>query len=83
MKDLVRRTRPLFYNGLKLSSLVRGRVRADIELFSRGGLEILSAIEAIGYDTLHRRPVLTRRKEALLIAGALLRSLSPFHRKRA
>ncbi len=83
MKHLVNRTRPLFYSGLKLRSLVRGRVRLDIELFSRGGLEVLRAIEAIGYDTLHHRPVLTHLNEARLIAGTLLRSLIPLGRNHA
>jgi len=83
MKHLVNRTRPLFYSGLKLCSLLRGRVSVDIELFSRGGLEILRAIEASGCDTLHQRPVLTHWKETRLIAGALLRSLNPLRRNPA
>jgi len=27
----------------------------DLEMFSRGGLAVLDSIEAMGYDTLHRR----------------------------
>lgn len=77
MKDLLTRTRPLFDLGLELCALVRGRVRLDIELFSRGGLQILRAIENSGYDTLRRRPKLTRWTEGRLILEALLHSLLP------
>jgi len=77
MRDVVQRTRPLFMNGLQLCNLIEGRIRFDIELFSRGGLEILRAIEAIGYDTLHHRPVLTAWREIRLIASCLLRNIRP------
>jgi phytoene/squalene synthetase len=77
MKDLLARTRPLFDRGLELCALVRGRIRLDIELFSRGGLQILRAIENSGYDTLRRRPKLTRWTEGRLVVEALLHSLVP------
>jgi squalene synthase HpnC len=72
MRELIDRTRPLFARGLQLCPLVNWRVRVDIRLFSLGGLEILRAIEEIGYNTLHHRPKLNRRQEARLIAGALV-----------
>jgi len=75
MKDLIDRTRPFFHRGLQLCSLVQRQLRLDIELFSRGGLEILRTIEAIDYDTLHQRPQLTRLRETRLMFGALIRSL--------
>src|SRR5262245_19614515 len=75
MRDLIDRTRPFFYRGLRLCSLVLRRLRLDIELFSRGGLEILRTIEEIDYDTLHHRPQLTRGRETCLLLGALVRSL--------
>lgn len=77
MKELIGRTRPMFHEGLALCRIVHPRVRLDIELFSRGGLEILRTIEAIGYDTLRRRPHLTRRREFLLVMQAILRTLVP------
>jgi phytoene/squalene synthetase len=77
MKDLLARTRPLFDRGLELCGLVSGRVRLDIELFSRGGIQILRAIENSGYDTLRHRPKLTRWTEGRLVLEALLRSLLP------
>ena len=79
MRDVVQRTRPLFMSGLQLCNMIEGRIRFDIELFSRGGLEILRAIEAIGYDTLHHRPVLTTWREIRLIVNCLLRRARPRH----
>jgi squalene synthase HpnC len=71
MRDLIGRSRPLFQHGLQLCPLVSWRVRIDIRLFSLGGLEILRAIEEMGYNTLHHRPKLNRRQETRLIAQAL------------
>ncbi|PYV15300.1 MAG: squalene synthase HpnC [Acidobacteria bacterium] len=77
MEDLIGRTRALFAQGLELPRLIPGRLRLAIELFSRGGLAVLRAIEReCRYDTLHRRPALSRRRKALLIAAALTRSSS-------
>jgi hypothetical protein len=51
---------------------VRGRLRLDLRLFSLGGLAVLDAIERAGYDTLSRRPRLSRsRKAALFLRGLL------------
>jgi len=42
----------------------------DIALFSRGGQEILSAIERQGYDVLRRRPVVSKPRKLWLVARA-------------
>jgi len=77
MKDLVARTRALFASGLPLAERLDPTLRVDIELFSRGGLAVLDAIEAQGYDTLHRRPALGKWKQARLLTRALgLRAVS-------
>jgi len=68
----VRRTRELFRRGLELIPRVRGRLRLDLKLFSLGGLAVLDAIEAQGYDTLSRRPRLSRARKALLALRGLL-----------
>jgi squalene synthase HpnC len=68
----VRRTRGLFRRGLDLIPMVRGRLRLDLKLFSLGGLAVLDAIEACGYDTLGRRPELSRARKALLALRGLL-----------
>ncbi|HTS13662.1 MAG TPA: squalene synthase HpnC [Candidatus Limnocylindrales bacterium] len=71
MKDLIARTRELFAAGLPLAQSVDAGLRIDIELFSRGGMFILDAIEDCGYDTLHRRPVLTKTRKFSLLGRAL------------
>ncbi len=75
MKDLVARTRHLFAAGIPLAERVAPELRVDIELFSRGGLAVLDAIEAIGYNTLEHRPALSRTAEARLLGRALLSRL--------
>ena len=39
-------------------------LRVDLEMFSRGGLAILDAIETSGYNTLEHRPALTKWTQA-------------------
>src|SRR6516162_10081312 len=70
MKELIAGTRTLFDQGLPLARQVEGKLRVDIEMFSRGGLAVLDAIEAQGYDTLHRRPSVSKGKQARLLAKA-------------
>ncbi len=75
MKDLLGRTRGLFAAGLPLVARVAPELRTDVELFSRGGLAVLDAIEAIGYNTLEQRPALSRAMQARLLGRALLSRL--------
>jgi len=71
MKELVARTRELFAEGMPLSRSVDASLRVDIEMFSRGGLAVLDAIEAIGYNTLERRPSISKSKQFSLLLRAL------------
>jgi squalene synthase HpnC/squalene synthase HpnD len=71
MKSLIGRTRELFDAGLPLVRRVDASLRVDIELFSRGGLAILDAIEACGWNTLEGRPALTKWTQLRLLARAL------------
>jgi squalene synthase HpnC len=71
MKSLIERTREFFDAGWRLTDRVDGALRVDLELFSRGGLAILDAIEASGYNTLHHRPALTKWTRLALLARAL------------
>jgi squalene synthase HpnC/squalene synthase HpnD len=71
MKDLIARTRALFLAGKPLAQRVYGTLRIDIEMFSRGGLAVLDAIEASGYNTLQHRPAITKWKQFRLLGGAL------------
>ena len=73
LRELVGRTRDLFAQGLPLVSRVDRRLAVDIELFSRGGLEILRRIELQNYDVLARRPQLDRESKALLLVSTVLR----------
>ncbi|HLZ13175.1 MAG TPA: squalene synthase HpnC [Candidatus Acidoferrum sp.] len=75
MKDLIARTRQLFAEGDTLAKMVDGRLRIDLEMFSRGGLAVLDAIEARGYDTLNHRPSIGKGKQARLLGRVLLSQL--------
>jgi squalene synthase HpnC/squalene synthase HpnD len=75
MKDLIARTRLLFQQGAPLAKMVSGRLRVDLEMFSQGGLAVLDAIEAMGYDTLHNRPAIRKAKQIRLLGRALLTHL--------
>jgi squalene synthase HpnC len=75
MKDLIARTRDLFAEGLPLAKMVDGRLSVDLEMFSRGGLAVLDAIEAQGYDTLHHRPAIGKGKQIKLLGRALVTHL--------
>ena len=70
MKSLIARTRELFAAGLPLAQRVDDSLRIDIELFSRGGMAILDAIEGAGYNTLERRPSLGKAAKLKLVARA-------------
>jgi len=75
MKDLIARTRTLFAEGLPLAKMVDARLSVDLEMFTRGGLAVLDAIEASGYDTLHHRPAIGKGKQARLLGRALVTHL--------
>jgi squalene synthase HpnC len=75
MKDLIARTRELFAKGRPLANMVDGRLSVDLEMFTRGGLAVLDAIEAMGHDTLHKRPAVSKVKQAGLLGRALVAHL--------
>jgi squalene synthase HpnC len=64
-------TRGLFREGLPLIGRVRRDLALDLDLFSRGGLEILRAIERQDFDVLSARPELSRRTKFGLALRAL------------
>jgi len=72
MKELIDYTRALFEKGMPLSKMVEGKLSVDLEMFSRGGLAVLDAIEKMGYDTLHRRPEVSKAKQVRLLGRALV-----------
>jgi phytoene/squalene synthetase len=73
-------TRGLFEEGLPLIGMVRRDLAVDLDLFSRGGLEILSAIEQQSYDVLSSRPAISKSTKAKLGLGAVCAKLLPFLR---
>ena len=75
MKDLIARTRLLFAQGMPLAAMVDSRLSIDLEMFSRGGLAVLDAIAAAGYDTLHNRPSIGKGKQVRLLGRALVTHL--------
>lgn len=72
MKFEVERAREWFQRGLPLVKKVNRELAIDIELFSRGGQEILNAIEGQGYDVLRQRPVISKSRKLLLVARAAI-----------
>jgi squalene synthase HpnC len=76
MKFEVARAREWFRQGLPLVGKVDRKLATDIELFSRGGMEILSAIEKQGYAVLGRRPAISKARKLALVARAALRNLA-------
>src|SRR5260370_32699845 len=61
--------------------MVDGRLSVELEMFTRGGLAVLNAIEAMGCDTLHQRPTVSKGRQALLFGRSLLTYLVGLERK--
>ena len=72
MKDLIAQTRKLFDQGMPLAKMVDGKLSVDLEMFSRGGIAVLDAIEAMGYDTLNSRPAISKGKQIRLLGRAVV-----------
>ena len=75
MRFEVARAREWFMQGLPLAAKVSGDLAVDIELFSRGGLGILNAIEGQDYAVLGRRPAISKFRKLALVARAALGKL--------
>jgi squalene synthase HpnC len=71
MRHEVDYARQLFEKGLPLIGLVDRELALDLDLFSRGGLEILHAIELRHYDVLSMRPVISKSRKLGLAARAV------------
>lgn len=72
--------RGLFKEGLPLIQRVNRDLALDLDLFSRGGLEILHAIERRGYDVLSARPAIGKITKLQLALRALTGKMLPFLR---
>jgi squalene synthase HpnC len=63
--------RELFRRGLPLIGKVDSELALDLDLFSRGGLEILNAIERQDYNVLRARPAISKMRKVSLLLRAL------------
>lgn len=72
--------RRLFEQGLPLTGRVNRELAVDLDLFSRGGLEILRAIERRHYDVLSARPAISKRTKLALALRAVGGKALPFLR---
>jgi squalene synthase HpnC len=75
MRFEVQRAREWFDRGLPLVDQVSRELAIDIELFSRGGQEILNAIERQNYAVLGNRPAISKTRKLTLVARAALHKL--------
>ena len=80
LKDEVEYARTMFAQGLPLIGKVNRDLALDLDLFSRGGLEILRAIEKRDYDVLSARPAISKGTKAALALRAVAGKLLPFLR---
>ena len=75
MRFEVERAREWFARGLPLVKKVNKDLAIDLELFSRGGQEILNAIERQGFDVLRSRPAISKPRKLWLVARAAMGKL--------
>ena len=83
LKEQVQWAQELFEEGLPLIGMVDKELALDLDLFSRGGLEILRAIEAQDYDVLRARPAISKTTKIGLALRALSGKLLPGLRLKA
>jgi len=75
MKFEVERAHEWFRRGLPLVAQVDRELAIDLDLFSRGGQEILRAIEKQDYAVLGNRPAISKPRKLALVARAALGKL--------
>jgi len=73
MSEAVAQAREFFDQGRPLPSLVDRRLALDLELFTQGGLYILTKIEKLDYDVLAQRPKITKSERVALLLGTVAR----------
>jgi squalene synthase HpnC len=71
----VERAREWFDLGLPLVKKVDRELAVDLDLFSRGGQEILDAIENQGFNVLGNRPSISKTRKLALVARAAVGKL--------
>ena len=76
MQYEVEYARGLFAQGLPLIGKLDAELAVDIDLFSRGGQEILRAIERQKYDVLRSRPAISKPRKLALLLRALTKKIT-------
>jgi phytoene/squalene synthetase len=71
MEFEVVRTEKLFEEGDGLLAMLDSSIRRHVMLFAQGGRAVLEAIRAQNFDTLSRRPALSKWQKGKLMAKAL------------
>jgi squalene synthase HpnC len=71
MRYEVAYARELFRKGEPLIGMVDRDLAMDLDLFTRGGMEILRAIEEQDYDVLRERPSIRKGRKVMLMLHAL------------
>ncbi len=71
MRYEVEYARQMFAQGMPLIGMVDRDLALDLDLFSRGGLEILNAIEQQDYNVLRARPSISKGRKVALLLRAL------------
>jgi squalene synthase HpnC len=77
LREQVDYARSLFEGGIPLIGMVDSELALDLDLFSRGGLEILRAIEQRDYDVLSLRPAISKTTKIALALRAVFGKLLP------
>jgi len=72
MRFQIERARDWFRLGLPLVGKVDRELAIDLDLFTRGGMEILSAIEKQNFAVLGNRPSISKSRKLALVANAVL-----------
>jgi len=75
MRFEVERARQWFHRGLPIVEKVDRELAIDLELFSRGGQEILNSIERQNFAVLGQRPAISKPRKLGLVARAVLGKL--------
>ncbi len=73
MREIVGKARDLFLEGAPLAARLDRRLALDIDLFSRGGMRVLTKIEQRGYDVLAARPAISKVERVRLLLDSLVR----------
>lgn len=79
VRACVERTHVLFTAGRPVADRVRGRLRWELRATWLGGVRVLEKIAGQDYDTLHRRPTLTKADAPMILLKALTWSSRTSH----